>query len=335
MTATQPTAAIPGLRIRPYSGEEDLPEIVRIQNAEYEADGIRARASIGEQRAYFAHASESFDPARDVVIAELDGGAVGYATTEWVDDRADDLREYRLGGYVDPAWRRRGIGSALFADNQRRLRELAATHDTSRRRVFGSFTGERQAGAIALLAGAGFTEVRWFFEMERPDLEDIQDVRLPEGLELRPITPDLYRQVWDADVEAFRDHWGGHDESEESMRRHFEAPTTDPSLWVVAFDRDEIAAGVINTIYPEENEALGVKRGWLDSVFTRRPWRRRGLARALIARSLAKLRERGMTSAALGVDADNPLGALGLYESAGFVVVERFSAWRKPMDDAR
>lgn len=339
MTTTERPAAsaapIPGLRIRPYRGEEDLPELVRIENAEYEADRIRNRISIGEQRVYFAHPSESFDPARDVVIAEVDGRAVGYGTTEWVDFRGEEIREYRVGGSVDPAWRRRGIGTALLADNQRRSRELAATHDTGRRRVFGSFVGEHQAGAIALMQRSGFSEVRWFFEMERPNLDDIPELPLPEGLEERTIKPDLYRQVWDADIEAFRDHWGGHDESEESMRRHFEAPTTDPSLWVIAFDGDEIAGGVINTIYPEENEALGVKRGWLDSVFTRRPWRRRGLARALIARSLAQLRERGMTSAALGVDADNPQGALALYENAGFGVVERFSAWRKPLDEAR
>jgi ribosomal protein S18 acetylase RimI-like enzyme len=96
---------------------------------------------------------------------------------------------------------------------------------------------------------------------------------------------------------------------------------------------DQIAGGVLNTIYPEENEGLGLKRGWLDSVFTRRPWRRRGLARALIARSLAALRERGMTSAILGVDADNPTGALGLYEGIGFAVESRYTAWRKPMED--
>ena len=73
----------------------------------------------------------------------------------------------------------------------------------------------------------------------------------------------------------------------------------------------------------------GVRRGWLNSVFTRRAWRRRGLARALIARSLGVLRERGQTSAALGVDADNPSGALGLYERLGFAVDQRATAWRK------
>jgi ribosomal protein S18 acetylase RimI-like enzyme len=36
-----------------------------------------------------------------------------------------------------------------------------------------------------------------------------------------------------------------------------------------------------------------------------------------------------MTSASLGVDADNPSGALGLYEGVGFQVNDRSTAWRK------
>jgi ribosomal protein S18 acetylase RimI-like enzyme len=78
--------------------------------------------------------------------------------------------------------------------------------------------------------------------------------------------------------------------------------------------------------------ALGVKRAWLDSVFTRRAWRRRGLARALMVRSFHLLRDRGMEVAALGVDAENPTGALGLYESLGFSVTERMTAWRRRLE---
>jgi ribosomal protein S18 acetylase RimI-like enzyme len=66
-------------------------------------------------------------------------------------------------------------------------------------------------------------------------------------------------------------------------------------------------------------------------VFTRRPWRQRGLARALIARSLELLRDRGVASASLGVDATNPNQALHLYESCGFRVVSSSTAYRKPV----
>jgi mycothiol synthase len=135
-------------------------------------------------------------------------------------------------------------------------------------------------------------------------------------------------------VEAFQDHWGGFDASEASFRRWIERPEWNPELFVVAWDGGEIAGGVVNAIFPEENEALGLNRGWLESVFTRRRWRKRGLARALIARSLHVLATRGLNAAALGVDADNPSGALGLYESFGFSVIHRGQAWRRPMEDA-
>ena len=50
-------------------------------------------------------------------------------------------------------------------------------------------------------------------------------------------------------------------------------------------------------IWPEENESLGVKRGWLEHISVRRPWRKRGVAKALIADSLRMLRDMGMDEA--------------------------------------
>jgi GNAT superfamily N-acetyltransferase len=101
-------------------------------------------------------------------------------------------------------------------------------------------------------------------------------------------------------------------------------------MWQVAWDGDEVAGLVINSIIPVENEETGELVGWLDSVATRRPWRGRGVASALIARSLAVLRERGMEIASLGGDVENPTGALGLYESFGFRPTRRWAFYRKP-----
>ena len=52
----------------------------------------------------------------------------------------------------------------------------------------------------------------------------------------------------------------------------------------------------------------------------RRPWRGRGVAKALCAASFRVLREQGMDEAWLGVDGTNPTGALQLYEGLGFCV---------------
>jgi mycothiol synthase len=280
--------------------------------------------------AEFGHPTDSFDPRRDVTIAEVEGRPVAIGQRAWV-DTTDGLREYRLNGAVDPAWRRQGIGAALLAENERKARELATAHASPNPPVLGSWSSQNQAGAEALLRSAGFSPARWFFEMTRTSLDEVPDVPLPDGLEVRPITPDLVRQFWLGDVDAFRDHWGGFDPSDAHLASWLAHPSTDIGLWVAAFDGEEVAGGILNAIDAAENEALGIRRGWLASVFTRRPWRRRGLATALIARSLIVLREHGMTTAALGVDADNQNGALGMYERMGFEVDERSTAWRRPL----
>lgn len=321
-----------GLRLRAYAGEADAPLIVDVINRQLESEEVPFRASAPDLAAQYRHSSEMFDPARDVTIAEIDGKVVAYAERSWVDTTDGTFREYRTDGAVLPEWSRKGIGTALLADNQRRSRELGASHETDRARVFGSWTSDRQAGSIALLSNAGYEQVRWFFEMTRPLDQPIPDLPMPDGLEIRPVTMDSVRQVWLADIEAFRDHWGGFDSSDENLKRWIERPSFDPSLWLIAYDGDEVAGGVINGIEADENAMLGVKRGWLNSVFTRRQWRKRGLAAALIARSLELIKERGMDTGILGVDADNPTGALGLYERIGFEVAERSTAWRKPFE---
>jgi mycothiol synthase len=321
---------VPGLVLRPYAGEADVPDFVRIFNAEEAADGLDERLTVEGERAWLSSPDEHFDPRRDMVLAELDGRMVGAAWQVWIDNRDGVLRDHRLSGVVDPEFRGRGIGSALLAHNERRARERSASLPADRRGVYGAWSAVDRP-ASKLLQRSGYEVVRWFFDMVRPTLDDLPEAALPDGLELRPVTPDQHLAIWRANREAFRDHWGGSDESEDAMRRYFEAPERDLTLWLIAWDGDEVAGGVFNEIPAAANAELGLQRGWLESVFTRRAWRRRGLARALMLRSLALLRERGMTSAALGVDADNPLGALGLYESAGFAAHERYNAWRKPM----
>jgi mycothiol synthase len=317
---------------RPLGGASDVAEIVRIVNAAAVADRVEEVWTEEGARAWLAHSSEQFDPERDVVIVELDGRVVAAGWAEWVDTRDGQFREYRVFGTVDPERWGRGIGSALVVELEARQRALAATHRHDRRTTLMTFAPEGRPSE-ALFRANGYEPVRWFIDMLRADVDDIVEPPLPDGLELRPVTEDQHEVIWRANREAFRDHWGGSDESLEQLARILDDPDTDTGLWLIAWDGDAVAGGVWNEIHVTENETLGLRRGWLGSVFTRRPWRRRGLAAALIGRSLSLLRERGMTSAMLGVDADNPTGALGLYQAAGFAVHDRFVALRKPMGD--
>jgi mycothiol synthase len=333
--AAAPAAGLPGLVIRPYAGEPDIPEIVRLTNADLAADGVRERFNVDELTIQFRRTSDAFDPMRDVLMAESDGVVVGTVRIDWV-DTTDGKREFRSRGAVDPAWRRRGIGRSLLTAAFAVMRDHLAESPTDRPVAFGMFIDEKQIAREALARSEGYQPVRWFFEMERSVEGELPaEPPLPDGIQVRPASRDDAHRIWDADHEAFRDHWGGSDSSEGAFLRWVESVEFQPDLFVVAWDGDEIAGAVLNTIYHDENAELGMRRGWLDSVFTRRPWRGRGLARALIVRSLRVIAEHGMDTAALGVDADNPSGALRLYESCGFAVRDRAAAWQRPLEVAR
>lgn len=330
MTDLSQPPPIAGLTFRRYLGPDDLPEMARVANAAREADRDEEVVTVEAMRVEYADLTNS-DPYRDAILAEIDDRLVAYSRVEWKDE-TDGGRRYAGFGFVDPAWRRRGIGRALLHADERLLREIAAGHAHDRPRWFGSWGSDLNAGNTTLLESEGYVAVRHFYEMLRSDLEEIREPELPENLDIRPVRLEDHRRLFDADGEAFLDHWGGIDTSDAAFRRWTGDPNFDPALFLVAWDGDEIAGGVLNVIDPAVNERYGVRRGLLDSVFTRRRWRRRGVARALIGRSFRLLRERGMTSAWLGVDAANPNEALRLYQDSGFVIHRSSTAYRKPFD---
>jgi GNAT superfamily N-acetyltransferase len=332
-TRTDVTTSPVRVDLRHLDPEADIPALARIANAALAADRIQERLT-EQQLAIELRAEEKFDPVADFRVAELDGAPVAFSKVEWIDTN-DGFREYRSWCEVDPAWRRRRIGSTLFDWARQRIDELAASQAVDRPLLAGCWAAETDLGADVLYRAHGYEPARWFFHMNRDLSQPIEVPPLPEGIEVRPVTADDARAVWVADNEAFVDHWGGIDPSEAAFQRWIDDDDWDPSLHVVAFDGDEIAGASINAIYHKSNADLGVLHGWLDSVFTRRPWRKRGLARALVARSLVLLRERGMTEGILGVDSGNETGALGVYTDNGFVVSERFTAYRRPLEVAR
>jgi GNAT superfamily N-acetyltransferase len=65
----------------------------------------------------------------------------------------------------------------------------------------------------------------------------------------------------------------------------------------------------------------------------RRPWRHRGLARAILLASLGEFWRRGRPTVALGVDAQSLTGATRLYESVGMSVRERHDQVTKLLRD--
>jgi ribosomal protein S18 acetylase RimI-like enzyme len=230
-----------------------------------------------------------------------------------------------------PAEEGSALLDAITDAMEERCREIAESHPPGPK-FLESDAADGATAKNAYLKARGYEPIRWFITMVRPNLDDLPDSPLPDGLEIRPVKPDQLRTVLKAEAEALRDHWGFTEPTETDYEHAIADPVQgDYTLWRVAWDGDEIAGMVRGYINEAENERYDRKRGWVENISTRRPWRRRGLARALIAATIIAMRERGMTEGALGVDSENPSGALHLYESCGFVRKSGNATYRKPL----
>ena len=333
MTANQvflPDApAIDGLTFRPFQADTDYHFVAELGNLSNSADGVEDFVTFEWVKNYLSHMA-GFNPGRDILFAEIDGQPVAL-TRVWSRLLDDGTRLYMNAGSVLPQWRRQGLGRALLHWAERRLRAIAATQPAAGARAFRSFGSDHEPGAMALLEHEGYAPVRYGFEMARSLAEPIPDLPSQTGVEVRSVAPEQYRRVYAAMNEAFRDHWGHSEATEEDYQRWIHNPHFQPRLWQVAWDGAEVAGMVLNYIDAEYNENFKRLRGWTDPICVRRPWRKQGLAKALIARSMHALKAQGMTEVGLGVDADNPNGALRLYESLGYRQVMRFLTYEKPL----
>jgi GNAT superfamily N-acetyltransferase len=323
---------IAGLVFRPFDVQHDFPVLVELMNACNPADHEEVIDTVEDVMNNYQR-QEHFNMETDFLLAQVHDQLVGYAhVIWWVNDAGERL--YSLNGRVHPDWRGKGIGLALLGWQEMRAHELAATHPTAEPRFMQAFViVDTMPATLHLLERAGYTPVRYGYMMVRPNLDDIPDLPLPEGLEVRPVCREDLRTIWEALIEAFRDHWGHRPGTEEEYQRFVNEPDMQPQLWQVAWETrtNQVAGMVLNSFSEKENEQFHFKRGWTDPICVRRPYRLQGLARALIMRSLRVLREQGMTEAALGVDADNPNKALHLYESCGYRPVTKSYTLRKAM----
>jgi ribosomal protein S18 acetylase RimI-like enzyme len=131
----------------------------------------------------------------------------------------------------------------------------------------------------------------------------------------------------DADVEqwidlfnlSFIDHWNFHPVTVEARRHMLQHPNYLPERDLVALAPDgTFAAFCFCDINTADNERNARNDGWIATLGTRRGYRKIGLGRAMLLAGMHRLKADGVAIAKLGVDAENPTGALGLYESVGF-----------------
>jgi GNAT superfamily N-acetyltransferase len=218
-----------------------------------------------------------------------------------------------LIGSVSPHFEGRGLGRGLLTWQLDRVAVLRASLAPGAEWRAEVGIGSENTAGIRLIERAGGTAVRYGFQMEA-SAGDVPAVPVPKGFRVVPYTDALGPAVHAAHTEAFGDHWG-------FQGRPFDnwAPGAIHSdmfrgdLSRIVYDGDDIAAyvlaydGVAGSVY-------------IGQVGTRRPWRKRGLASALLSASVRAAADTGKVTASLGVDADSPTGAVGVYERLGFAI---------------
>lgn len=303
--------------------------MARMLNRWFRTIGTAEVTTVEDLDHNYAHL-ENCDLSVDMVMVEDRSGAlVGYTRTDWW-QVVDGDRKYAVFAKVDPDWSDSGLPLAMLAAAERHNREIALTHAVSCPKVLEGWADDDHEKVMTdAYLELGFSPITHGAMMVRPHLAGIPEVPLPDGVEIRPVTESHLRAIWEADKEAFRDHWGYSEPSEEDWERFLSFPHRDESLWKVAWADDVVVSQVRTFINDSENAELDQKRGWTEFISTRREWRGRGIASALICESLRELKSRGMTDAALGVHVENPNGAFRLYESLGYEVVERSTTFQK------
>ncbi len=324
-----PFPDVDGVVFRTFSGPSDYEHLVRIINAWARGEGDERVETLEGIASGYDHLDRC-DPVRDLLIAEVDGVPIGYSRVWW-DDESDGARVFKFVCFLDPSYGRRGIGAALLAWNEARLREIADELDDVGSRLLQAWVNDANADATSLLTQNGYEAVTYSAEMVRPCVDNLPDHRLPDGVELRPVRDEDLRTIWEAEGDAFRDHWGYVEPTEAGYRRFLERPYTDPTLWKVAWDDAGVAGQVRSFIDTAENDEFERARGWTEDISTARRWRRRGVAKALIVESIRELAARGVTEVALGVHTENPNGAFDLYAGLGYEVVGTWTTYRKPL----
>jgi mycothiol synthase len=250
-------------------------------------------------------------------ITSADGRLAAYAT---LTDRGYGC--IVADGYVHPDFQGLGIGTELVSLMGARARELVDLAPQGAQVVLENSVLQSDLAARNILESADYSLARGFWRMAIDFKEPPSPPDWPFAIAPRTFVPGMERAVFDAVEEAFQDHWGHTPQAFAEWTERTRRESFDPSLWFLAMDGDDIAGVALCRLRPDNS-------AWVNTVAVRRPWRKRGLATALLQEAFGELYQRGVYTAALGVDAESLTGATRVYERAGMHVTLRVATYQK------
>ena len=312
------------------AGMDDLQEIHRLE--EKKSLHYSGVPGFSLERLRNEYETPGFDITNSVHLVFDQGGKLAALIEVWTEG-SPPVHPY-IWMTVDPDQESHGLEEYLMAWAEERAMLVFDRVDPELRIALRSHSDHAiKSSGMAKLA-AGMTQIRQSFRM-RIDMKQKPETPVwPEGISLRLYNPEQdARVVYEADEEVFQDHFGFFKEAPEDGFEKFMHHMTgddsyDPSLWFLAVDEnDEIAAICLCRRYGAEDR----EAGYVSSLGVKRPWRRQGIAQALLLEAFGEYYERGKTKVDLGVDAESLTGATDLYKKVGMFVLRQFDMYEKEL----
>jgi len=232
----------------------------------------------------------------------------------------DEERLALVDGNVHVAHRGRGLGGYLLGWMERRARQAFGDPADGLPQIMRTSCSGHQTDRIALYEQHGFKAMRYSYKMRRSLAQAVIPVPLPPGLSWAEWSPELDLEAMQAFNQAFSGHWGVPMMNPEIWRGYFTGvPQFRGDLSFLAMEGESVVGFCINWV---EGAGTPVEEGWVEAIGVIPAWRGKGVASALMVQALSRFQAAGLRGAGLDVDAENPTGALRLYQKHGFEVVK-------------
>ena len=310
---------------RPTNGTSDAAALIAVHAACATTDTV-LDDSAEEYRpnlAWYSQELEQGNP-HDWLIVELEGEIVGYGHTLWNWSERDGTQVYLHMGWIKPEFRARGIGTQLLAQLEARCHQKAATNGHLEHLEIAANASGTELAAQSLLSDQDYFTAFTMLDMRlEPDAIGLEHAPIPNTYELRPVLEEHHLAIWQSIGDAYDSRDVDNPRFSEVPREWERYFSGDPSFWFVAWEPEShrIAAHVLARINDGTAEIFEVSVGVGH--------RRKGLARALLQRSIHALRARNISKIVIGTRLENPTQAWRLYESVGFRILKQFPRWRK------
>ncbi len=302
--------------LRPYRDATDLESIRAILIAGRKAAGPAYYVHCGDLHWWLFYLDPDFQQRLFLAERDVEGSVMGWVLL------SPRFRAFDVFMHPDPALFEQRPALALWAEKQ--LHAIAL--EQGGKDLCTMWVSEHDSQLITHLESRGFVRSDFHMHaMERPLDDSLPEPQLPPEYCLRSVAGEHEVHQRAAAAHAAFESSKPIERYTEGYLRFMRSPVYTPELDLVAVAPGGTFAAFCLCWLDPVNQV-----GHFEPVGTHPDFRRQGLGAAVLNAGLRHMRARGMKTASVCVESDNP-AAKSLYEAVGFRVIHRICTYTKPL----